>query len=94
LTEPLISDSAVPFVENDEADELQKRNELLLEMMQRRRFDKGCAELSFWVSQAVSWLAVVASFGSGIAVVAQKLPPLVTALIAAIPGAGPHRTKF
>jgi hypothetical protein len=70
-----------------QADEDQQREHLLKEITSGREYNSRWGCQNFWIAQAQGWVALVASFGSGIAAAYAHTPRIIVAIIAAVPGA-------
>ena len=68
-------------------DEEQKRAALLGKIHTRKAHDDKWARTDFILAQLFVWLAILSSFLTAILAVADVVPKLVLALLAAIPGA-------
>ena len=68
-------------------DEEQKMTTLLSKIHTRLAYDAKWARTDFIIAQVFIWLAILSSFSTAILTVADVVPKLVLALLAAIPGA-------
>lgn len=68
-------------------DEEQKRTALLSKIQTRQTYDDKWARVDFMLAQLFVWLAILSSFLTAILAVADVVPKLVLAMLAAIPGA-------
>jgi hypothetical protein len=64
-----------------------RAQELAEKIAARRRFDERWGAFNFGVAQILLWIAVLGSFGVGIASATSTISPILIGVLAAIPGA-------